>query len=160
MVEKNSIIEQNLSGKQRRLLQTLLAEGSHEAVYIIDKQQSELAQQLKISRQGLSMHLRRLRDGGYIRTGRGFIIVTEKGVSSLGKSSNPAFIFIRISPLKREASYREIVKLKIERIYRVAGDMDALLIVERDQLDEILLKLTSVDGIQNTKSFVVIKTIK
>ena len=106
------------------------------------------------------MHLRKLRDEGYIRTGRGFIDVTEKGLSVLGSSPNPAFVFIKVSPLKREEAYREIEKFPAQRIFRVAGDMDAILIVEREKLDEALQKLALVKGIQDTKSYVAIKPIK
>jgi len=122
--------------------------------------QSELAKQLEISRQALNVHLRKLRDEGYIRTGRGFIDVTEKGLGVLGVSVNPAFVFIKVSPLKREEAYREIVKFSVQRIFRVAGDMDAILIVEREKLDEALRKLAFVEGIQDTKSYVAIQAIK
>jgi len=122
--------------------------------------QSELAKKLEISRQALNVHLRKLRDEGYIRTGRGFINVTEKGLSVLGISPNPAFVFIKVSPLKRREAYKEIVKFPVQRIFRVAGDMDAILIVEREKLDEALRKLAFVEGIQDTKSYVAIQTIK
>ncbi|MDH5420052.1 MAG: Lrp/AsnC ligand binding domain-containing protein, partial [Candidatus Bathyarchaeota archaeon] len=75
-------------------------------------------------------------------------------------SPNPAFVFIKVSPLKREEAYREIVKFPVQRIFRVAGDMDAILIVEREKLDEALQKLAFVKGIQDTKSYVAIKPIK
>jgi DNA-binding Lrp family transcriptional regulator len=138
----------------------LYAQGSPATTYTLHLKQSELAKQLEISRQALNVHLRKLRDEGYIRTGRGFIDVTEKGLDVLGVSPNPAFVFIKVSPLKREEAYREIVKFPVQRIFRVAGDMDAILIVEREKLDEALRKLAFVKGIQDTKSYVAIKPIK
>jgi len=138
----------------------LYAQGSPATTYTLHVKQSELAKQLKISRQALNVHLRKLRDEDYIRTGRGFIDVTEKGLSVLGVSPNPAFVFIKVSPLKREEAYREIVKFSVQRIFRVAGDMDAILIVEREKLDEALRKLAFVEGIQDTKSYVAIQAIK
>jgi hypothetical protein len=47
----------------------------------------------------------------------------------LGVSSNPAFVFIKVSPLKREEAYKLIVKFPVQRVLRVAGDMDSILIV-------------------------------
>jgi len=138
----------------------LYAQGSPTTTYTLHLKQSELAKQLEISRQALNVHLRKLRDEGYIRTGRGFIDVTEKGLGVLGVSPNPAFVFIKVSPLKREEAYREIVKFPVQRIFRVAGDMDAILIVEREKLDKALEKLAFVKGIQDTKSYVAIKPIK
>jgi len=149
-----------ISGRPLRLLRMLYAQGSPMTTYTIRMKQSELAKKLEISRQALNVHLRKLRDEGYIRTGRGFIDVTEKGLSVLGISPNPAFVFIKVSPLKRREAYEEIVKFPVQRIFRVAGDMDAILIVEREKLDEALRKLTFVEGIQDTKSYVAIQTIK
>lgn len=149
-----------LSGRPLRLLRMLYAQGSPATTYTLHVKQSELAKQLKISRQALNVHLRKLRDEGYIRTGRGFIDVTEKGLDALGVSQNPAFVFIKVSPLKMEEAYREIVKFPVQHIFRVAGDMDAILIVERGKLDEALRRLAFVEGIQDTKSYVAIQTIK
>jgi len=149
-----------LSGRPLRLLRMLYAQGSPVTTYTLRVKQSELAKELEISRQALNVHLRKLRDQGYIRTGRGFIDVTEKGLGVLGVSLNPAFIFIKVSPLKREEAYREIVKFPVQRIFRVAGDMDAILVVEREKLDEALRKLAFVEGVQDTKSYVAIQTIK
>jgi len=128
--------------------------------YTLEMKQSELAKQLNISRQALNVHLRKLRDKGCIRTGRGFIDVTEKGLNMLGISANPAFVFVKVSPLKRVGVYQTIVTLPIQRVFRVVGDMDAILVVEREKLDEALKNLASVDGIQDTRSYVTIQTLK
>jgi len=122
--------------------------------------QNELAKELEISRQALNVHLRKLRNLGYIRTGRGFIDVTEGGLKALGVSVNPAFIFIKVSPLKREQAYRRIMEFPIQRFFRVAGDMDAVLVVEREELEETLRKLAFIDGVQDTKSYITIQVIK
>jgi DNA-binding Lrp family transcriptional regulator len=122
--------------------------------------QDELAKQLDISRQALNVHLRKLRDLNYIRTGRGFIDVTDKGLTALGISSTPAFIFIKVSPLKRSYAYERIKELVVSRAFRIAGDIDALVIVEREKLDEVLKRLSSIDGIQDTKSYIAIEIIR
>ena len=152
--------EGTLSGRPLRLLRLLYMQGSPATTYTLKMKQSELAKQFEISRQALNVHLRKLRDEGYLRTGRGFIDVTEKGLGALGVSSNPAFVFIKVSPLKREEAYKEIVKFPVQRVFRVAGDMDAILIVEWGKLDEALRKLAFVEGIQDTKSYVAIHPIK
>jgi len=148
------------SGRPFRLLRMMYAQGSPVTIYTIQIKQSELAKQLEISRQALNVHLRKLRDLGCIRTGRGFIDVTEEGLNALGVSVNPAFIFIKISPLRREEAYREMSDFPIQRIFRVAGDMDAVLLVEQEDLDETLRRLALLEGIQETKSYVTIQTLK
>jgi DNA-binding Lrp family transcriptional regulator len=128
--------------------------------YTLHLKQEELAKQLGISRQALNVHLRKLRDLNYVRTGRGFIDVTEQGLSALGLSSTPAFILIKVSPLRRSYAYDKIKQLNVQRAFRIAGDIDALAMVEREKLDEVLRGLSVIDGIQDTKSYVTIETIR
>jgi DNA-binding Lrp family transcriptional regulator len=148
------------TGRAFHLLHMLYEQGSPVTTYTLEMKQSELAKQLNISRQALNVHLRKLRDEGCIRTGRGFIDVTEKGLNMLGISANPAFVFVKVSPLKRVCVYKSIVTLPIQRVFRVVGDMDAIIVVEREKLDEALKGLASVDGIQDTRSYVTIQTLK
>jgi len=138
----------------------LYEQGKPVTTYTVLVKQSELARQLEISRQALNVHLRKLRDQGYIRTGRGFIDVTEKGLNLLGVSANPVFVFVKVSPLRREEAYQRITDFPVQRVFRVAGDMDAILIVERERLDKALRNLASVEGIQDTKSYITIQTLK
>jgi DNA-binding Lrp family transcriptional regulator len=138
----------------------LYEKGKSTSTYSLRVKQSDLAKQLGISRQALNVHLRKLRDLNYIRTGRGFIDVTEKGLNALGMSPTPVFVSIKVSPRKRSEVYENIKGLIIQRAFRVAGDIDALLIVERDKLDEVLRKLSSIEGVKDTKSYVAIESIK
>ena len=128
--------------------------------YTLNMKQGDLAKQLNISRQALNVHLRKLRSQGHIRTGRGFIDVSEKGLAVLGVSVNPAFVFVKVSPLRRIQVYDQIAKFPVERIYRVTGDMDAIIQVEREKLDEALKKIGSLEGIGDTKSYITIQTLK
>jgi hypothetical protein len=86
--------------------------------------------------------------------------VTERGLNALGISSVPAFVLIKVSPLKRSHAYQKIKELAIQRAFRIAGDMDALAVIEREKLDEVLSELSTVDGILDTKSYVTIETIR
>jgi DNA-binding Lrp family transcriptional regulator len=148
------------SGKPLKLLRMLYEEGKPTTTYTLNMKQGELAKQLNISRQALNVHLRKLRSQGHIRTGRGFIDVSEKGLAVLGVSVNPAFVFIKVSPLKRIQVYEQVAKLPVERIYRVTGDMDAIIQVEREKLDEALKRMAALEGIGDTKSYITIQTLK
>lgn len=134
--------------------------GKSTSTYTLHLKQDELAKQLNISRQALNVHLRKLRNLGYIRTGRGFIDVTDKGLRALGLSSTPAFIFIKVSPLKRSYVYDKIRELRVQRAFRIAGDVDALVIVEGDKIDDVLRKLSAIDGIQDTRSYLSIEALR
>jgi len=149
-----------LTGRALRLLRMLYAQGKPVTTYSIRVKQNDLAKSLDISRQALNVHLRKLRNLGYVRTGRGFIDVTEKGLGVLGISANPAFVFVKISPVERGKAYQKMEGFPVQRVFRVAGDMDAILVVEREKLDEALRRLATVDGVEDTKSYVTIQTLK
>jgi DNA-binding Lrp family transcriptional regulator len=151
---------ETITRRSMQLLRMLYENGKSTSTYTLHLKQDELARQLDISRQALNVHLRKLRDLNYIRTGRGFIDVTDKGLSALGMSSTPAFIFIKVSPLKRSYAYEKIRELTVQRAFRITGDVDALVIVEREKLDEVLKRLSSIDGIQDTKSYIAIETLR
>ena len=154
------IKEAILTGRPVQLLRMLYERGNPVTTYTLRIKQSELAAQLGISRQALNVHLRKLRDKGYIRTGRGFIDVTEKGLNLLGISTNPAFVFLKISPLKRTEAYEKIFQFPIQRVFRVAGDMDAILVIQREKLDEALKRLANVKGVLDTRTYIAIQTLK
>lgn len=141
-------------------MRTLFEKGTSTSTYTLRVKQDELSNQLGISRQALNVHLRKLKSNGYIRTGRGFIDVTEKGLSTLGVSTTPAFILLKVMPIKRIHVYEQIHQLAITKAYRIAGEVDALIIVERENLDETLKKLYDIDGIEDTRSYVTIEIIK
>ena len=151
---------ETLTRRSVQLLKMLYDEGKPTSTYSLHMKQDELAKELGVSRQALNVHLRKLRNMSYIRTGRGFIDVTERGLSGLGVSASPAFILMKISPVKRINVYERIKALPVQRAFRIAGDFDALLIVEREKLDKILKKLCSIDGIQDTRSYVTIEAVK
>ncbi|MCJ7560991.1 Lrp/AsnC family transcriptional regulator [Candidatus Bathyarchaeota archaeon] len=149
-----------LTKRSIQLLKMLYEKGSSTSTYTLRVKQDELSAQLGISRQALNVHLRKLKNRGYIRTGRGFIDVTDKGLNALGVSTTPAFILIKVSPIKRIQVYDRIRELAVSRAFRIAGEVDALIMVERENLDEILKKLYAIDGIQDTRSYVTIEIIK
>jgi DNA-binding Lrp family transcriptional regulator len=138
----------------------LYEKGKSTTTYTLRVKQDELSAQLGISRQALNVHLRKLKNRGYIRTGRGFVDVTEKGLSALGISTTPAFILLKVSPVKRIQVYEKIKEIPVTKIYRIAGEVDALLTVERENLDKILKKLYEIEGVKDTRSYVTIETIK
>lgn len=151
---------ETLTRRSGQLLKMLYEKGEPTNIYSLHMKQDVLAKELGVSRQALNVHLRKLRNMGFIRTGRGFIDVTEKGLSILGFSASPAFILMKISPVKRIQVYERIKQLAVQRAFRIAGDVDGLLIVERGKLDEVLKKLYSIDGVQDTRSYVTIETVR
>ena len=102
-----------LTKRSVQLLRKLYEKGQSTSTYTLRVKQDELSDQLGISRQALNVHLRKLKNRGYIRTGRGFIDVTDKGLNALGVSTTPAFILIKVSPIKRIQVYDKIKEIAV-----------------------------------------------
>lgn len=153
-MEKNS-----LTPRQMKLLRKLYEEGKTIEVHTVEKTQDELADELGITRQALSNHLKVLKELGYIRTGRGFIDLTEKALELLGEKKGDVFVFVKIEPTKRKHVYENIKKLKIKRIYRVTGDIDLIIEADKGKLDEILEEIASLDGVRETITHVVLEVL-
>ena len=78
----------------------------------------------------------------------------------LGVSISPAFIFVKVSPLKRHEAYQIMAGLPVQQAFEVSGDMDAVLLVEREKLDEVLRRLAFVEGVHDTRLYVATRTMK
>jgi len=141
-------------------LRKLYGKGKATNTYTLMVKQDELAEQLGMSRQALNVHLKILKERDYIRTDRGFVEITDIGLKALGITTTPAFILLKVSPVKRMQIYDKVKELSISRAYRIAGELDVLIMVERENLDEILKKLYTIDGIQDTRSSITIETVK
>ena len=154
MSEKNA-----LTSRQLKLLKKLYEDGKRIEVHTVEKTQDELAKELGITRQALSNHLKVLKELGYIRTGRGFIDLTDKALELLGEKKGDVFVFVKIEPTKRRQVYNAIKKLKIKKIYRVTGDVDLIIEADKTRLDEILEEIASLDGVKETNTHLVLETL-
>ena len=149
-----------LTEKQLELLDYLYRVSTPSMVFSVKKTQSQIAKELGITRQALSMHLRKMKELGLIRTGRGFIDLTEEVPEVLGLKGKEAFVFIKVQPSKRDETYQQLKKLPALHIYRVTGEIDVIAIVPQDQLEEFLNKVSKVEGIISTSSHIVIEALK
>ncbi|MDV3104444.1 Lrp/AsnC family transcriptional regulator [Thermococcus waiotapuensis] len=149
----------SLTPKQMKLLKKLYDEGKPIEVHTVEKTQDDLAKELGVTRQALSNHLKILKELGYIRTGRGFIDLTEKALELLGEKRGGVFIFVRIEPTKRKQVYAEIKKMNIKRIYRVTGDIDIIIEADKGHLDKILEEIASIEGVKETVTHVVLEVL-
>lgn len=156
-----AIIEHpSLTDRQIQILRMLFKISKSTNVFTVKKTQGELARELQLTRQALNIHLRRLREENLIRTGRGFIDLTERSLQVLGAGTSEAFVFLKIQPPQREHVYESIRKLPSSKIYRVTGEIDLVTIVPQAQLDSFLESVSGIDGVISTSSHVVISIIK
>jgi DNA-binding Lrp family transcriptional regulator len=142
------------TSKSLQIPKLLSQNGSKKTVYSVPIGQVELAKELQITRQALSLHFKKLREFGLIEVGSGFIDVTEKGLEALGYRREPVIVNVKLLPQKRSEAVQKISELPATEMFRVAGDVDVVLIVEQERLDPILEALSHIDGVVETKSLV------
>jgi len=140
--------------KSLRILELLLRNGDRKTVYTVSVGQGDLARELQITRQALSLHFKKLRGSGLVQVGRGFINVTEEGSKAIGYRGDPVIVNVRIVPQKRSEAIQRINQLPAIEIYRVTGDADIVLILEQSKLDPVLEALSGIDGVVETRSLV------
>jgi DNA-binding Lrp family transcriptional regulator len=153
-------MSKRLTERQFQLLERLYANSKTTKVYSVSKSQAEIAQELKISRQALSIHLRKLKAAKYVRTGRGFVDITPEGITALGRSTVEAFVHVRVNPQNRNQAYSVAAEAGANEVYRVTGDSDVVAIVEYSNLDNFLKRLSGVQGVSETRAFVIIEKLK
>jgi len=150
----------SLTDRQIQILRMLYKISNSTNVFTVKKTQGELARELNLTRQALNIHLRRLREESLIRTGRGFIDLTEKALQTLGVGTSEAFVFLKIQPSQREHVYEKVRKLPSSKLFRVTGEIDLVAVVPQAQLDSFLESVSGIDGVISTSSHVVISIIK
>lgn len=151
--------EAELTERQLSILRKLFNEGKVMRVRRVKKTQVTLAKELGITRQALNNHLRELRELELLNAGRGFIDLSEKAVCVLGEPSIQAFVFAKIEPKKRRNVYKEIMSLDVLQAFRVTGDVDLIIVVDRQKLDKVLKSLSGIDGVKGTSAHLVLSPL-
>ena len=157
MNEKHLLASRQLISKQVELLEKFYNEGKTIEVHTVEKTWDEVARELGISKQALATHLKTLKELGYVRTGRRFIDLTDRALELLGEKEDDVFILVKVEPTRRREVYEFIKRLRIKRAYRVTGEIDVIIEADNTRLDEILEKLSSLDGVMAMKTHVTIK---
>lgn len=146
-----------LTEKQLQILRRLYMHSRSLKVYSTHLTQETLAKELGISRQALSLHLKKLREAGYLRTGRGFIDLTDKALAEIGLPAKEAFVIIKSMPSSRKRVFKEILELKPERLYRVTGEIDIIAVLPVERLKNFLDQVSGISGVEKLTTHVVIE---
>jgi DNA-binding Lrp family transcriptional regulator len=147
-----------LTERQLDILRKLYLASVPMSVQTVKQTQKDLAKELKITRQALSNHLKRLRELKLIRTGRGFIDLSPDSLRLLGKSTDEALIFLKVEPRKRVEVYEQITQLNPLRLHRVTGTVDMVVAVSGAELADFLSKVADIDGVVETSTHTVLTT--
>ncbi|MGC8597268.1 MAG: Lrp/AsnC family transcriptional regulator [Thermocladium sp.] len=153
-------IERELTERQIQILQYLLKRAQPLKVYTVYADQDEIARDLGMTRQALSVHLKKLKDLGLIRTGREFVDITEKTLKVLKLSTAEAVVMIKAMPKYRPQVYEKVKELPVEKAYRVSGEYDLILITREAHVNDLLRVLSTMEGVEDTKTFISLEVIK
>jgi DNA-binding Lrp family transcriptional regulator len=153
-------IERELTERQIQILQYLLKRAQPLKVYTVYADQDEIARDLGMTRQALSVHLKKLKDLGLIRTGREFVDITEKTLKVLKLSTAEAVVMVKATPKYRPQVYEKVKELPVEKAYRVSGEYDLILITREAHVNDLLRVLSTMEGVEDTKTFISLEVIK
>lgn len=139
----------------------LLCDGGNRATMMTSHiSQAELARKLHVTRQALSVHLKRLSESSLVQVGRGFVNVTEDGLRAAGYHRNPAILIVRFAPQKQLQAVENMRKIPSAEAFRVAGDADFAIFTEQENLDRTLAHLYSIEGIAEVKTLIATEVLK
>jgi DNA-binding MarR family transcriptional regulator len=151
---------ERMTRKSMYILRLLCEGGNRSTMMTSHLSQVELARKLHVTRQALSVHLKRLSESSLIQVGRGFVNVTEDGLRAAGYHRNPAILIVRFAPQKQLEAVETMRKIPSAEAFRVAGDADFAIFTEQDNLDRTLAHLYSIEGIAEVKTLIATEVLK
>lgn len=146
-----------ITERQYQLVKMFENQGSVQRVCTVITSQADLSQKLGITRQALHTHLKSLKEEGLIRTGRGFIDLTEKALEFLETRTGEAYIVIRTDPQKRREVFSKISQLKFHKLCKTTGDADIIITVERKHLDDAIEEIQKMEGIREATTHLLLE---
>lgn len=146
-----------ITERQYELVKMFEKQGAAQRVCTVTTSQADLSQKLGITRQALHTHLKSLKDEGLIRTGRGFIDLTEKALEFLETKTGEAYIVIRTERQKRHEVFNNVSQLKFHKLCRTTGDADIIITVERKNLDNAIEEIQRMEGIRETTTHILLE---
>jgi len=151
---------ERMTRKSMYILRLLCEGGSRSTMMTSNISQVELARKLHVTRQALSVHLKRLSESSLVQVGRGFVNVTEDGLRAAGYHHSPAILIVRFAPQKQLEAVEKMRKIPSAEAFRVAGDADFAIFTEQENLDRTLAHIYSIEGILEVKTLVATEVLK
>jgi transcriptional regulator, AsnC family len=67
---------------------------------------------------------------------------------------------IKATPKYRPQVYEKVKELPVEKAYRVSGEYDLILITREAHVNDLLRVLSTMEGVEDTKTFISLEVIK
>jgi len=151
---------ERMTRKSMYILRLLCEGGNRSTMMTSHISQVELARKLHVTRQALSVHLKRLSESNLVQVGRGFVNVTQDGLRAAGYHRNPAILIVRFAPQKQLEAVEMMRMIPSVEAFRVAGDADFAIFAEQENLDRTLAHLYRIEGIVEVKTLIATEVLK
>jgi DNA-binding MarR family transcriptional regulator len=151
---------EHLTRKSLQILRMLYEGGNRSTTITANISQTDLARKLHVTRQASSVHLKQLRESGFVQVGRGFVNVTEKGLKAIGYHRNPVILIVKFAPQKQLQAVETIRKMHTAEAFRVAGDADFAIFTDQEDLDRTLANLYTIEGIVEVKTLIATEVLR
>ncbi|MCK4310848.1 MAG: AsnC family transcriptional regulator, partial [Methanomicrobia archaeon] len=76
------------------------------------------------------------------------------------KEDGKSYVFIKIKPNLRKEAFEKLKEIESAKIFRVTGEIDAIVSVNESRLDRTLNEINSIRGIEETSAHIVIQSFE
>lgn len=138
---------ENLTRKQKEVLEFLEKNSEKCNTKTVTGNQKEIAKKFGVTRQAFSNHIRVLKEKGLVRTGRGFINITEKGLNAVNGNKNREIIIL--AQTKAQTQFHE--EDFPGTVSYLAGEFDLMIETTESKLGMAISKLKEDSLVENQK---------
>ncbi len=119
---------------------------------------SRIAREVGLSEATIHLRIKRLRESGVLK---GFTAIIDP--EKIGKNTL-AFVLIKTDVREHGKALAEIAEIKgVEEVYDITGEYSALVKVrvrDREELAQVLDQIADVEGVKDTETLYVLRTVK
>jgi len=140
-----------LSEKQKEILRFLEKRSQRKRIYATDVSFDEISATFHMTRQGMNKHFQTLKKEGFVRVGRGFIDLCEKGKRFLDAPEEDACFIIEVKPNKKAEVVAAIKNLKFRRGELGEEGGEIFMQAEKEYTQDVIRYLQAFDGVVGIK---------
>jgi DNA-binding MarR family transcriptional regulator len=135
-----------LSERQKEILRFLEKRSKKKVVYAADVSFDEVSRMFNMTRQGMTKHFQTLKKEGFVRVGRGFVDLCEKG-KRYTEARDTLFYILKVSLEKKSEIIAAIRNLKFRRGEIGEEGNELFLQIDPEYASDFLKYLEAFEGV-------------
>lgn len=140
-----------LSERQKEILRFLEKKSQKRRIYATEVSFDEVSKTFNMTRQGMTKHFQTLKKEGFVRVGRGFIDLCEKGKCYLDAPKESVYFILEVKPSKKSEIMAVIKDLKFKRGDLEEEGTEIFIQVDPEYREDFLKYLDAFDGVVSVK---------